>query len=297
VDLEGLPGGAAEGQYTVRMGHVGPGPGASGWTIALRAENASIGQITTRGTDAGAGITAGYERNELTIGPGNEGAVSTVLLAGGSIPVTLPANVTASIVPDGGRIFADLSPADERGVLPFGPSGAVTFGWINSLAESTPSPESVELHLVRIYFRRAAGALPGVCSPLVFVDGLGETPVVNLVTDEEGESLRACTTDGEVCVGDHFVRGDANASGGFDLSDGVFISSWLFVGGPEPSCLDAADVDDSGRVELTDAVALFGFLFLGRDPPPPPFPGCGVDPTDDRLGCARFDRCNQANGG
>ncbi|MBI4603231.1 MAG: choice-of-anchor D domain-containing protein [Planctomycetes bacterium] len=87
-----------------------------------------------------------------------------------------------------------------------------------------------------------------------------------------------------------FRRGDANDSGRIDLSDAVFVLGWLFLGGAEPACRDAADADDSGKIEITDAVFLLGWLFLGGRPPPPPGPVCGPDPGDDALGCAA-SRC------
>ena len=50
--------------------------------------------------------------------------------------------------------------------------------------------------------------------------------------------------------------------------------------------LDAADADDSGELNLSDAVWIFRYLFLGGDAPPDPGPAtCGEDPTDDDLGC------------
>lgn len=88
-----------------------------------------------------------------------------------------------------------------------------------------------------------------------------------------------------------FRRGDFNADSLFDISDPVSILNFLFLAGGEPVCLDGADVDDNGSVELTDAVALLNHLFLGGDPPPEPFPGCGVDPTPDAVGCARAHSC------
>jgi hypothetical protein len=84
-----------------------------------------------------------------------------------------------------------------------------------------------------------------------------------------------------------FRRGAVRGMETLDISDGIRLLDYLFRGGPEPPCLDAADADDSGVLELTDAVRIFGYLFLGADAPPPPGPlDCGVDPTDDGLGCA-----------
>ena len=92
-----------------------------------------------------------------------------------------------------------------------------------------------------------------------------------------------------------FVRGDANLSGGIDVSDGIGILSFLFLGALEPACQDAADTDDSGDVSLTDAVRIFAWLFTGGPAPAPPTPrnaeygprDCGTDPTADRLECAQ----------
>ncbi len=49
-----------------------------------------------------------------------------------------------------------------------------------------------------------------------------------------------------------FARGDGNSDGRLDLSDAVFVLSYLFLGGPEP---------------------------------PPPYPERGEDPTADALSC------------
>ncbi|MBN1417757.1 MAG: hypothetical protein JXP34_03220 [Planctomycetes bacterium] len=81
-----------------------------------------------------------------------------------------------------------------------------------------------------------------------------------------------------------FVRGNVNG-GGIDLSDPVFILGYLFASGPAPACLDAADVDDSGVLDLADPVRLLDYLFASGDPPPPPFPDPGADPTDDGIPC------------
>jgi hypothetical protein len=91
--------------------------------------------------------------------------------------------------------------------------------------------------------------------------------------------------------GPRFERGNSNADPGTDLSDAVYILSFLFLGGPAPPCDKAADVDDDGVLNLTDAVFLLGTLFLGSEQPPAPYGECGEDPTVDTLGCAEFERC------
>jgi hypothetical protein len=93
-----------------------------------------------------------------------------------------------------------------------------------------------------------------------------------------------------------FIRGDTNASGARDLSDGIALFNFLFVGGAEPPCADAADADDSGGLDLTDGIFLLNFLFSGGSPPPPPLDGCGPDPTADGLDCAASEPCGPGGG-
>ena len=61
--------------------------------------------------------------------------------------------------------------------------------------------------------------------------------------------------------------------------------NFLFTNSSTELCLKAGDVDDSGLLELTDAVALFTFLFLGGPPPADPHLFCGPDLTSDDLDC------------
>ena len=56
-------------------------------------------------------------------------------------------------------------------------------------------------------------------------------------------------------------------------------------------CDDAGDVDDDASIRPNDAVLILAFLFQRGDPPAAPFPGCGIDPTTDALGCALFRPC------
>jgi hypothetical protein len=62
--------------------------------------------------------------------------------------------------------------------------------------------------------------------------------------------------------------------------------AYLYQGGAL-ECLDAADVDDNGKLEITDPIRLLTYLFLGGSPPPAPFPETGMDPTQDSLDCLR----------
>jgi hypothetical protein len=72
------------------------------------------------------------------------------------------------------------------------------------------------------------------------------------------------------------------------MSDAIFTLKALYVpGSPEPSCMDAADSDDNGTMEMSDAIYTLKYLYVpGAPPPPDPGPvNCGSDPTDDALDC------------
>lgn len=91
---------------------------------------------------------------------------------------------------------------------------------------------------------------------------------------------------------DGFRRGDVDGNGEVNLSDGIFLLSHLFVGGPPPSCPDAADAGDHGQLNVASAIFIFNFLFLGGAPPPAPGPSdCGPDRTGDGLGECADENC------
>jgi hypothetical protein len=85
-----------------------------------------------------------------------------------------------------------------------------------------------------------------------------------------------------------FIRGDATFDSVVNISDAIFILSFLFNGGASPRCPDAADADDHDGILITDAIFVLNFLFSGGRSPPPPFPAAGIDPTPDALGCRGF---------
>ncbi len=86
-----------------------------------------------------------------------------------------------------------------------------------------------------------------------------------------------------------FTRGDANADGAFNISDGTFILNSLFAGGPDPTCGDAADANSDGGVNIADGVYVLNALFGGGDQPGSPFPDCGT--AEIRVGCDSFAPC------
>ena len=83
-----------------------------------------------------------------------------------------------------------------------------------------------------------------------------------------------------------FLRGDVDFSGAITVSDVVKILRQTFLAGAPLPCPDAADVDDFGDINVTDAILLILYLFVDDDPPvfPGPEDGCGLDPEPDGLG-------------
>lgn len=92
-------------------------------------------------------------------------------------------------------------------------------------------------------------------------------------------------------LGDNaFGRGDANADGDIDISDGLVLLNLFFVpGSPSLICADAGDCNDDGALNIADVVYLLNFLFVSG--PPLPAPGCGIDPTPDSLDCLSWTPC------
>lgn len=85
-------------------------------------------------------------------------------------------------------------------------------------------------------------------------------------------------------------RGDVNVDGAVNIVDPVRILNYAFSGSLL-DCLDAADADDDGSITITDAIGLLGYLYLGTIAPPAPFHECGLDATNDELGCKQFQHC------
>ncbi len=87
------------------------------------------------------------------------------------------------------------------------------------------------------------------------------------------------------------VAGDFNADGEMNLTDAVAHLTFLVGGGDAPGCAQAADSDDNGRLEVTDAIRTLDRLFRGGVPLADPVGECGVDPTPDGLDCEAYAPC------
>ncbi len=90
------------------------------------------------------------------------------------------------------------------------------------------------------------------------------------------------------------LRGDANWDGRVSIADALFLRRYLNhrTAGETPSCLDAADADDSGSLDMSDAFKVLDALFAFWNTDvmlPEPYPVPGYDLTNDQLTCEVVD--------
>jgi hypothetical protein len=133
-------------------------------------------------------------------------------------------------------------------------------------------------------------ATPGTAARIELRNQVGHPPLNNIVT-VNGFSILPILADGGRVEIAHlsfpppgfFRRGDTDGNDYVNITDAIAALNYLFAGGREPDCHDAADVTDDGLIDITDAVFLLTYLFKGGMYPPPPFPEPGLDPSDDAL--------------
>lgn len=100
----------------------------------------------------------------------------------------------------------------------------------------------------------------------------------DLDSDMVGDSCDNCLdtpntdqadTDGDN-IGDacDFICGDPNGDGTPNITDAVYLITYIFAGGPAPVPVEAAgDCNCDGVANITDAVYLIQWIFAGGDPP------------------------------
>src|ERR1041384_3689240 len=87
-----------------------------------------------------------------------------------------------------------------------------------------------------------------------------------------------------------FIRGDANGDGIGSVADVLMVGKWLFQEAAAPPCLNSADADDNGKIDLTDAILIL-VSTVAAQALPPPYPAAGPDPSVNDGGypdCASY---------
>ena len=113
---------------------------------------------------------------------------------------------------------------------------------------------------------------------------LGFTDEFGVELAEPPSEISVSLVPRRIVIDPQFVRGDCNLDGDGNITDGIFLLNFLFLGGSPPGCREACDNNGDGELNITNGVYLFNFLFLGGPPPPEPFPACGP-PVGGPLGC------------
>ena len=68
-------------------------------------------------------------------------------------------------------------------------------------------------------------------------------------------------------IANYYLCGDANGDSMINISDVVYLITYVFGFGPPPDPLAAGDADCNGMVNVSDIVYLLAYIFGGGDPP------------------------------
>ncbi len=88
-----------------------------------------------------------------------------------------------------------------------------------------------------------------------------------------------------------FIRGDADGVQGVRLADAILLIGRVFGQNSIPGCLEAADANADGLLDISDGISLLYYLYANGEPPPPPFPECGIIPIDAFFPCEEHPTC------
>lgn len=88
-----------------------------------------------------------------------------------------------------------------------------------------------------------------------------------------------------------FIRGDADGVEGVRLADAILLIGRVFGENSIPGCLEAADANADGLLDISDGISLLFYLYANGEPPPPPFPECGIAPIDAFFPCEEHPSC------
>ncbi len=254
-------------QIVVRFAPQEPGP-ATG-AILIRSDDPEQPEVVV--SLSGEGIQPPI--NEIPVGQ----CTAVRLPAGAAAPKNFVASVGADLVPPGvctylTFVVEDPDPQEAAVVL------HVRFG-----QEVVFDPES------EVFLEDASG------TGVVTIRGAGIRPGLYYVLPEnQGEtsvSFNLCVylTAGGVA----FRRGYLDADDRLLIDDVIFLLNFLFLDGPEPSCVQAADSNGDCRLTVSDATRLLRYLFdpTGPGAPPPPFAECGCPEVPCDLPCLSFPLC------
>jgi hypothetical protein len=182
-----------------------------------------------------------------------------------------------------------------------GVAGACVLDLMPDGEDWTTLPACTEdMEVLVIKYIQTLGAGQSVDTVVSLSDTLGSDPTVDIEVVQANAAIADVTVGDPVtvtvtesgAVATPFLRGDVNQDGRLSVADGIGIAKYVFGSGAMfdmiAACEDSADANDMDGVDTADAIYLLTYLFLGGDDIPAPMGTCGIDSTDDGLGCDAF---------
>ncbi len=87
-----------------------------------------------------------------------------------------------------------------------------------------------------------------------------------------------------------FLRGDANGSGHFNLTD-IVVQLGYILNDESLGCEMALDSNSDGEIDLSDVLFGLSELYSGGTAPSAPYPNCGLIDLSPTLDCIDFGAC------
>jgi len=88
-----------------------------------------------------------------------------------------------------------------------------------------------------------------------------------------------------------FIRGEADGVEGIGIADAMLLIARVFGEVAIPDCPEAADANADGLLDISDGLYLLYYLFMGQSEPASPFPECGIIPIDAGFNCEMHPSC------
>ena len=128
------------------------------------------------------------------------------------------------------------------------------------------------------------------------------TERIDLNADSGGGVLHG-PADYSITNGDEtaFNCGDFDGSGAVEPNDAMEMLFFLTTGSSKAARDETADANNSGAIDIQDAIGIVRHIFFADQMPSDPEPSsCGVDPddpgSDGNLGCDVYSSCDAISG-
>lgn len=144
-------------------------------------------------------------------------------------------------------------------------NNVILVGWYDSSIDNpiTPSQDGY-------WFTLKMTVKAGIGPACIDIDSTFVPPTYEFIfSPDAGGQITPHFVDFDTCdimVG-IFTCGDADANLVVNISDAVYLISYIFGGGNPPIILESGDVDMNGIVNISDAVYLIAYIFGGGSAP------------------------------